>query len=367
MNMVTRKISFRILASLAVLALAWGCQKPGESGDDDAAAAYTDADLALLKTFTDDVVLVIYHDMDAKALLLNDALIKLRDNPSESNFTAAKNAWLAVRVPWEQSEGFLTGPVDSQGLDPAMDTWPVQPSEIADEIAKVNGNDVRDLDQVGVSAKGFHAIEFLLFGEEGSKTLATQTAAERSYLVSLASSVQDVIKVLLASWEESFEGGPSYRERLLNSGRAENGAFATSRAAVDDVVEKLSGIAEEVGTVKVGGPHGDKTAPIESEYSDNSLRDFQDNIRGFRFVYQGSTTNTVSAASIKARVKAKNPALDAKVEQLMDDAIAAIQNIPAPFRTSAASPAADAKITAAETLLRELRDLVATDVAEAVK
>lgn len=365
--MFARKISTRVLPALCVLTLALGCQKPGESGDEEAAAAYTDADLGLLKNFTDDVVLVTYHDMESKSLVLKDALITLRDSPSEVAFQAARDAWLSVRTPWEQSEGFLTGPVDSQGLDPAMDTWPVQPNEISDEIAKVEGNRLRDLSQVGVSAKGFHAIEFLLFGEEGAKTLASQTPAERSYLVSLASSVHDVISVLLSSWEESFEGGPSYRERLLNSGVAENGAFATSRAAIDDIVEKLSGIADEVGTVKIGGPHGDKTAPIESEYSDNSLRDFQDNIRGLRFVYQGSTTGAVNALSIKSRVKAKNPALDAQVEQLIDDAIAAIQGIPAPFRTSAASPAADAKITAAETVLRDLRDLLATDVAEAVK
>lgn len=365
--MLAKKFSSHILPALAVLTLAWGCQKPGESGDEETTAAYTDADLALLKNFTDDVVLVTYHAMDAKALLLKEALITLRDNPSPSNFTAAKNAWIAVRVPWEQSEGFLTGPVDSQGLDPAMDTWPVQPNEIGDEIAKVDGSMVRDLDQVGVSAKGFHAIEFLLFGEEGSKTLATQTAAERSYLVSLATSVHGVISVLLSSWEESFEGGPSYRELLLNSGVKDNGAFSTTSAAIDDIVQKLKDIADEVGATKIGGPHGDKTAPIESEYSDNSLNDFQDNIRGLRFVYQGSTKGAVNPSSIKARVKAKNPELDAQVEKLIDDSLMAIQGIPFPFRTSASAPAADAKITAAETVLRELRELLEIQVAEAVK
>jgi len=367
MNMFAKKISIHVLPALAVLTLAWGCQKPGASGDEEATAAYTDADLALLKNFTDDVVLVTYHAMDAKALLLKDALINLRDNPNQTNLNAAKDAWIAVRVPWEQSEGFLTGPVDSQGLDPAMDTWPVQPSEIGYEMAKVDGNTIRDLEQVGVSAKGFHAIEFLLFGEEGSKTLATQTAAERSYLVSLATSVQGVISVLLSSWEESFEGGPSYRELLLNSGLKDNGAFATTSAAIDDIVQKLKDIADEVGATKIGGPHGDKTAPIESEYSDNSLNDFQDNIRGLRFVYQGSTTGAVHPSSLKARVQAKNPELDAQVEKLMDDSLAAIKDIPFPFRTSASSPAADAKITAAETLLRELRDLLEIQVAEVVK
>jgi predicted lipoprotein len=367
MTMFAKRIASRVLPALCILTFAWGCQKPGEAGDEETAAAYTEADLGLLKNFTDDVVLVVYHDMESKSLALKDALITLRDNPSEQALQKSREAWLSVRTPWEQSEGFLTGPVDSQGLDPAMDTWPVQPNEINDEIAKVEGNRLRDLSQVGVSAKGFHAIEFLLFGEEGSKTLATQTAAERSYLVSLAGSVHDVIAVLLSSWEESFEDGPSYRERLLNSGVADNGAFATSRAAIDDVVEKLSGIADEVGTVKIGGPHGDKRAPIESEYSDNSLRDFEDNIRGLRFVYQGSTTGAVHPSSIKSRVTAKDPALDARIEQLIDDAIAAIQRIPAPFRTSAASPAADAKITAAETVLRDLRDLLATEGADAVK
>ena len=40
------------------------------------------------------------------------------------------NAWVAARVPWEQSEGFLFGPVDTFGYDPAMDSWPVNRTDL---------------------------------------------------------------------------------------------------------------------------------------------------------------------------------------------------------------------------------------------
>ena len=35
-------------------------------------------------------------------------------------------------MPWEQSEAFLFGPVDILGLDPNMDSWPL------DQVAIVN-------------------------------------------------------------------------------------------------------------------------------------------------------------------------------------------------------------------------------------
>lgn len=368
--MFIKILNSTVMTVLALLTMVAGCQKPGDSGNDgDTGPTYSEADTAILKTFADDVVIPTYKSLDDKALALKDALVTLRDNPSVENLAAAKTAWFVARVPWEQSEGFLTGPVDTQGLDPAMDTWPVEPKDILKEVAKVEGNAIRDLSKVAVEAKGFHAIEYLLFGEAGSKTLASQTVAERSYLVSLATDVHRVTSILLASWSVSFNGGSSYRDQLVNSGLDEGARFATSSAAIDDIVQRLKDIADEVGATKIGGPHAGVNSNIESEYSDNSLTDFQNNIKGLRYVYQGSLTDTASEASIKARVKAKNADLDAKVEQLITSAIDAIKLIPAPFRTSVSSgtTSADQAITGAEDVLRQLRILMEGDVAETVQ
>ena len=40
-------------------------------------------------------------------------------------FETACNAWITAREPWEESEAFLFGPVDELGLDPNMDSWPL--------------------------------------------------------------------------------------------------------------------------------------------------------------------------------------------------------------------------------------------------
>ena len=42
----------------------------------------------------------------------------------------ACNAWITAREPWEESEAFLFGPVDELGLDPNMDSWPLDQNAI---------------------------------------------------------------------------------------------------------------------------------------------------------------------------------------------------------------------------------------------
>ena len=40
-------------------------------------------------------------------------------------FKAAALLWITAREPWETSEAFLFGPVADKGLDPNMDSWPL--------------------------------------------------------------------------------------------------------------------------------------------------------------------------------------------------------------------------------------------------
>jgi predicted lipoprotein len=77
------------------------------------------------------------------------------------------------------SEGFLFGPVETGGYDPALDAWPFN---LVDAQALLAGSDpitpqlIASLDG---AVKGFHAIEYLLFGHDGSKAAPALTAACR--------------------------------------------------------------------------------------------------------------------------------------------------------------------------------------------
>ena len=79
----------------------------------------------MLNDFANTVVLATYTDLDNKAGELLAAVKTLEADTSQGNLEKAQQAWIATRTPWEQSEAFLFGPVDTQGLDPALDSWPV--------------------------------------------------------------------------------------------------------------------------------------------------------------------------------------------------------------------------------------------------
>src|SRR6218665_1370352 len=109
-----------------------------------------EVDFNTLKTqvLTDFVNVVgnpLYADFKAKATTLNTAVQTLAANPTQANLEAARTAWKAVRVIWEQSEGFLVGPVDDDNYDPYMDTWPTDHNAMDDLLASSNVLDVNFL------------------------------------------------------------------------------------------------------------------------------------------------------------------------------------------------------------------------------
>ncbi len=127
---------------------------------------------AIVADYVDVVVLPTYKDLKDANAALHQAVQMLAANPSNATFEQAAAAWMAARQPWEMSEGFLFGPVDELGLDPNMDSWPLDQDAIKNVLAS---GDFTGLDWSGdfdeenegiaeaQSIRGFHTLEFLLF------------------------------------------------------------------------------------------------------------------------------------------------------------------------------------------------------------
>ena len=101
--------------------------------DDGGSTSPGFTDQQVVVDFADQVVIPTYTLLDDRAAALHGAAMALRATPSAATLTSAQNAWIATRVPWEQSEGFLFGPVSAAGYDPAMDSWPVDRNDLATE------------------------------------------------------------------------------------------------------------------------------------------------------------------------------------------------------------------------------------------
>lgn len=124
---------------------------------------------AIVTTYVDDVILPTYRDLAARTKELATAVKAMNATPTDETFEAAAEAWLAARMPWEQSEAFLFGPVDELGLDPNMDSWPLDQTAISNHIGNADFSDLEITDDEGhvteaaQSIRGFHTLEFLIF------------------------------------------------------------------------------------------------------------------------------------------------------------------------------------------------------------
>ena len=136
------------------------------------AAEYEDRLDAIAEQFVDAVVLPTYADLQQKNGDLLDAVNQFRENPSDQNFENCCNAWIEAREPWEKSESFLIGPVDYQGLDPNMDSWPLDVDAIVRLLNSQNWEEMQwsgnyDADSEDITAsqevRGYHTLEYLLF------------------------------------------------------------------------------------------------------------------------------------------------------------------------------------------------------------
>ena len=108
-----------LLFCLAVLINITGCK-------DDPNTTDTNFDAGpLLKNTSENVITVTYHELFINSQTLTTSINALEAAPDASTLEAAREAWRNTRKPWEQSEGFLFGPVSTKGIDPAIDSWPV--------------------------------------------------------------------------------------------------------------------------------------------------------------------------------------------------------------------------------------------------
>jgi len=132
----------------------------------------------VIKQYVEGVVVPTYNQLAVLNDALDAAVKQFKQNPSDNNFATCANAWLAAREPWEQSEAFLFGPVDELGLDPNMDSWPLDQAQIAQilksqDFTNLNWKEGESDDKIAAaqSLRGFHTLEYLIFKDGKARTV----------------------------------------------------------------------------------------------------------------------------------------------------------------------------------------------------
>ena len=337
------------LALMTPLALACGSDDGGTTGGFD--------DQAVIVDFADEVVVPTYGLLAARAVALKTTVDALAATPTEGALDAARDAWIAARAPWEQSEGFLFGPVDSFGIDPALDTWPLNRTDLDGVLGSGDALTPAYVSNLDPSLKGFHTMEYLLFGVDGDKLATSFDARQLAYLGAIAADFVTLTDRLAKSWTTGEGGLAAYRDLFATAGEPGNQSYPSLASAAQEIVTGMIGICDEVANGKIADPY-DARDPLleESQFSHNSLTDFQDNLRSVENAYNGS----VPAAGTNGRgltvwVAAQDAALDADIQAQIDAAIVAIGEIPEPFSEAILDETAHPKIEAAQQAISRLQ------------
>lgn len=358
---MNKLFSYALVASIGLLFIAplSSCNH-GEvtiSDDEQRDKAYQE----IAETFVNKTVVPTYTKMAQKTVDLVEDLRAYRKAPTQENLNKACEDFIESRGWWERSEAFLFGAANDFGIDPHIDSWPLDlPAlqkylEEATNIKELDGedSDIVARTKLGQELLGFHGVEYILFENGKPRTAGTISEEHLIYAIAVAGDLRNSCWQLLTAWAgeeyasklnkelvkhilEDLElpvlvgGRFSYGENMVKAGQP-GSLYRSWINAMEDIVSGCNGICDEVGTSKIGKAHtGEDASYIESPYSQRSILDFHDNITSVENVYLGGIEGN-RGASLHQYMQTHNKAMDAKVLKAIDNAKNAIKSMKAPF------------------------------------
>lgn len=308
------KTFFYSLCAVGLILLAGSCSK-----NDDTSPASKTTTQAVLTQYVNGLVLPNLKDLNDQATVMDAAINAFIAEKNEANLDAARQSWFATRVAWEQSEAMLFGPVEDNNFDPRIDSWPVDFTAIqkvwagSDEFTQPYINALAD------ELKGFHPIEYILFGQDGDAKPEDFTDARKiSYLKAMSLNLKSITDSLYTDWTTA---GGNFGSNLFTAGTAAS-KYSTKQAAMIEVANAMIDIISEVGDSKLKLPFLAKDpTQAESPFSKNSFTDFKNNITGAENVYLGRYGDSQGNSSLSAFVSLYNKSLDARIKAQLSEVI----------------------------------------------
>jgi putative iron-regulated protein len=338
-------------SALLCTALAWGWSVQAQTLDAKTVVQHYSA-----------LVFANYSDMQTSAQSLQNSIQSFVAAPSAQGLADARKAWLAARESYGQTEAFrfYSGPIDdANGPEGRLNAWPLDEAYIDSVVGKpkagiINNPKVK-ITKAGLAklnerggeeniAAGWHAIEFLLWGQDLSETGPGDRSFEdfvdgktpnadrrRAYLRTVTELLMDDLAYLVKAWQPSaknyrakFENGgmQSVRKMIVGMGSLSRGELAGERLEV------------AMSTQDKEDEH--------SCFSDNTHRDVVANAQGIENVWLGSYKrldgSTLQGPSLKDLVAAKNAAVADKVTTQIAQSVANANAIQAPFDREIVGP-----------------------------
>jgi putative iron-regulated protein len=308
--------------------------------------------------------------------------------PSASTLAAARTAWIDARVVYRPTEvfRFYGGPIDDPAdeREPGINAWPMDEAYVDYVMGNATAGLVNDptalptIDAASIVAKnlvggdanvatGFHAVEFLLWGQDLSATGAgarphtdyvdAGTAANQGRRRQYLQVVTDLLVADLEHVSDRWSASGDYTATF-------------NRAPVESLTRILTGIgtmaASELSGERMLTAYANKDQEDEhSCFSDTTKDDLLGNMEGIENAYLGRW-NGQDGPGLDELVAARSAELDTRMKSQLTAAIAAINAIPGPFDQAILGDDASAGRVSVLAAVRAVQDVGDTivDIAE---
>jgi putative iron-regulated protein len=364
---------------VTVLALA-GC------GGDDEPAVSKERKAAVAEHYAD-IVYATYGASIASADKMRSAIDSFLDEPTQAGLTAARNAWLSARNDYIVTEPFrfYGGPIDDPKTGPEglINAWPMDEVYIdyvkgepragivndRQAYPKITTDVIVESNEKGGEtniSSGWHAIEFLLWGQDQSRTgpgarpasdyTSAPNAARRAQYLRLTT--ERLLTDLRSVQEPWAPNGGAYRRTFLA-----------------DPDKALTDILRGAGTLNSHELAGERMAvALDSKdqedehscFSDNTNADVVNDLKGIRMVYTGKADGVAGGPGLDALVREVDPRLATRLSEEVSATTTAAERFPATFERMIAAPPGSPEHKALADVIASIEDQ-GRDLAEAAK
>ena len=341
---------------LATLAAGCGEEEPAVSREQKAAVAQNYAD----------IVLAAYDASIDSATTMRATIERFVKRPSAARLSAARRAWIAARDDYIVTEAFrfYGGPIDDPKTGPEglINAWPMDEAYVdyvkgdADagivndrrrhpKITKAVIVAANERDGETNISSGWHAIEFLLWGQDRSKdgpgnrpvsdyTTASNARRRATYLRLATERLVTDLAAVRARWKPA---AGSYRTQFL----------ADPSAALTKILRGIGTLnSHELAGERMAVAFDSKDQEDEhSCFSDNTNADVVNDIRGIRMVYSGRF-GKLAGPSVEGLIREADPALAQSITRQLATTFAKAKAFPATFETMIAAPGGSAESAA---------------------
>ena len=315
---------------------------------------------AMLESIGLEVVIPQYELLVERTVALESAAATFCAEPSADTLEATRAAFRSAKEPLKMAEPWAFGPYTDSPLrlGPEIDLWPGRAATVDDRLAGTDAVDVAAIEAAGGYAKGFPALDHLLFAYQ-LEALRDERAC--TYLRSLTSQIRGVAEELLAAWAPS---GGDYIGLFI---RGET-PFAGVQGSTSVLVEQLIYTLENVRELKIGKPFGKRDSgvvqpeAIEAPDSGRSLQDAEDAVRGTERAYRGAEGE--ASLGVEDLLLARRPELAPEIDAGFQRVYDAFDAVPGPL--AVAITESTTEVEALYQAVKDLQVLFAVDLAQAL-